>query len=67
MMRCALCGSTLKLTQGVNEYGTKWYRQVCQCGRTDMLHLDMGKLEYGHVRQSEGELDLDDEVWFYDE
>jgi hypothetical protein len=39
------------MTQGVDEEGVKWTRQRCQCGRTDFLHIDMGKLDLDWVRE----------------
>lgn len=46
-LRCALCGSGLELTQGVDEEGVTWTRQRCRCGRTDFLHIDRGELDLG--------------------
>lgn len=44
-IRCVLCGTGLELTQGIDDDGVRWTRQRCHCGRTDMLHIDKGKLD----------------------
>ena len=44
---CALCGSGLTRTQGIDEDGVKWTRHRCDCGRTEFLHLDYGVLDLG--------------------
>jgi hypothetical protein len=55
VVRCALCGSTLTLIQGIDEEGVTWTQQRCECGRTDFLHIDAGKLDLGLIEADPGD------------
>lgn len=56
VMCCAICGSGLSTTTGVDEDGVAWARATCGCGVTDILHIDKGTLDLGSLPD-----DLDDE------
>jgi hypothetical protein len=60
---CALCGTGLAMTQGVDDDGVTWTRQRCRCGRTDFLHLDKGKLGLDELRREHGEPSSDYEIF----
>lgn len=53
VLRCALCGSTLAMTQGIDEEGVTWTQQRCECGRTDFLHIDQGELDLSLIEPDE--------------
>jgi hypothetical protein len=49
-LHCALCGSGLTLEVGVDDEGVTWTRRRCECGRTDILHIDHGLLDLDLVK-----------------
>jgi len=59
-LHCAICGSDLETTSGTDREGVAWTRRRCDCGATNILHLDMGKLDLGELR--EGDVSSDFEI-----